>query len=152
MACLSCLPTLAQTEGYDPSNPPDPTVPGGSEQVTRYHLTVSASPYEQGVVSTTGGDYTENARVYLSAYGRNFMTFLYWVDDEGNVLTTSSSFYYYMPARDVSVTAVYKYVPTNPADPEIIPSTKQYNLTLVANPVAGGSFSPNNTIQLREGE
>lgn len=152
MACLSCLPTLAQTEGYDPSNPPDPTVPGGSEQVTRYHLTVSASPYEQGVVSTTGGDYTENARVYLSAYGRNFMTFLYWMDDEGNVLTTSSSFYYYMPARDVSVTAVYKYVPTNPADPEIIPSTKQYNLTLVANPVAGGSFSPNNTIQLREGE
>ena len=67
MACLSALPALAQTEGYDPSNPPDPTVPGGEEQVTRYHLTVSASPYQQGCTNTSGGDYQEGESIRLYA-------------------------------------------------------------------------------------
>ena len=152
MACLSALPALAQTEGYDPSNPPDPTVPGGEEQVTRYHLTVSASPYAQNCVNTTGGDYQEGNRIYLYAYDRNHMTFLHWADEEGAILTASRSFYFEMPARDARVTAVYRYDPANPANPEVMPSTKQYTLTLVANPVAGGSFSPNSAVQLREGE
>ena len=152
MACLSALPALAQTEGYDPSNPPDPTVPGGEEQVTRYHLTVSASPYAQNCVNTTGGDYQEGNRIYLYAYNRDHMTFLHWADEEGAILTASRSFYFEMPARDARVTAVYRYDPANPANPEVMPSTKQYTLTLVANPVAGGSFSPNSAVQLREGE
>ena len=152
MACLSALPALAQTEGYDPSNPPDPTVPGGEEQVTRYHLTVSASPYAQNCVNSTGGDYQEGYEIYLYAYSRDHMTFMHWVDEEGTILATSRSLYYKMPARDARVTAVYKYDPANPADPEVMPSTKQYTLTLVANPVAGGSFSPNSTVLLREGE
>ena len=76
MACLSVLPALAQTEGYDPSNTPDPTVPGGEEHVTRYHLTVSASPYAQNCVNSTGGDYQEGYEIYLYAYSRDDMIFM----------------------------------------------------------------------------
>ena len=87
MACLSALPALAQTEGYDPSNPPDPTVPDIEEPVTRYHLTVSASPYQQGCTNTSGGDYQAGETIRLYAYSRNAKIFLHWIYDKGNVLS-----------------------------------------------------------------
>ena len=56
-----------------------------------------------------------------------------------------------MPAKNVTVTAVYTYNPSNPANPEVIKKVKKYNLILKAIPEAGGSFSPNGSAAVEEG-
>ena len=64
---LCHLSALAQTDGYNPSNPPNPTVPG-SGQEGLYRLTVATSPVGMGGVNTSGGEYREGDNVYLYAY------------------------------------------------------------------------------------
>lgn len=113
---LCHLSALAQTDGYNPSNPPNPTVPG-SGQEGLYRLTVATSPVGMGGVNISGGEYREGDYVYLYAYYYSDLTFRYWIDDEGNVLSTNTDFYYTMPARNAQVTAVYTTIPRTRAIP-----------------------------------
>lgn len=92
MAWLSTLTALAQTEGYDPSNPPLPNFPTTDSDTTHYYtLRVVSSPATSGLNTTGGNKYTAGQRVYLSASQNNGMKFQYWVDGEGNTLSTSTS-------------------------------------------------------------
>ncbi len=144
MMLLCPLSALAQTEGYDPSNPPNPSVPEES-----YQLTVATSPTGLGHVNTTGGKYKEGESIYLYADTDESLIFHYWMDDAGKTLSTSTSFYYTMPARNVQLTAVYSYSPKNPDNPDV--PVLSYKLTLKSKPTGAGSFSPNNTVKLKEG-
>ena len=144
---LCHLSALAQTDGYNPSNPPNPTVPG-SGQEGLYRLTVATSPVGMGGVNTSGGEYREGDNVYLYAYNYSDLTFRYWIDDEGNVLSTNTDLYYTMPARNAQVTAVYSYNPQNPSNPDV--PVMSYTLTLKAKPEGTGSFSPYQPVKVQQ--
>lgn len=150
---LCSLSAIAQTEGYNPNNPPLPDFPTDDPKDTTYVLVVNSSPYGSGSLNTSGGNYKEGASVYLRAYNNGDMYFMYWIDDEGNTLTTSTSFNYTMPKRDAVVTAVYRYSPSNPALPDFPEDTNipTYNLRLDTKPAGAGSFNTSNT-NLKEGE
>lgn len=150
---LCSLSAIAQTEGYNPNNPPLPDFPTDDPKDTTYVLVVNSSPYGSGSLNTSGGNYKEGASVYLRAYNNGDMYFMYWIDDEGNTLTTSTSFNYTMPKRDAVVTAVYRYSPSNPALPDFPEDTNipTYNLKLDTKPAGAGSFNTSNT-NLKEGE
>lgn len=143
MAWLSTLTALAQTEGYDPSNPPLPNFPTTDSDTTHYYtLRVVSSPATSGLNTTGGNKYTAGQRVYLSASQNNGMKFQYWVDGEGNTLSTSTSFYYTMPAHNVVITAVFKYQPGSPSLPAFPEGeTPTYLLSTSTKPAGAGSFS-----------
>jgi hypothetical protein len=150
---LSSLSALAQTEGYNPSNPPNPGSTKVEEADTTTYYTLSLAYTPKGIGSGYGaGSYTANRSISVGAYSVDGCNFLYWVDDDGNVVSTSRSFYYTMPARNVQLTAVYRYNPSNPANPEVQEKVKTYDLTLVAKPTGAGSFSPNGTVSMLEGD
>lgn len=148
---LCSLSAIAQTDGYNPNNPPLPDFPTDEPKDTTYTLVVNSSPYGSGSLNTSGGNYKEGASVYLRAYNNGNLYFMYWIDDEGNTLTTSTSFNYAMPKRDAVVTAVYRYSPPNPSLPDFPEDIKTYTLTLNTKPAGAGSFNTSNT-NLKEGE
>lgn len=143
MAWLSTLTALAQTKGYDPSNPPLPNFPTTDSDTTHYYtLRVVSSPATSGLNTTGGNKYTAGQRVYLSASQNNGMKFQYWVDGEGNTLSTSTSFYYTMPAHNVVITAVFKYQPGSPSLPAFPEGeAPTYLLSTSTKPAGAGSFS-----------
>lgn len=143
MAWLSTLTALAQTEGYDPSNPPLPNFPTTDSDTTHYYtLRVVSSPATSGLNTTGGNKYTAGQSVYLSASQNNGMKFQYWVDGEGNTLSTSTSFYYTMPAHNVVITAVFKYQPGSPSLPAFPEGeATTYLLSTSTKPAGAGSFS-----------
>lgn len=143
MAWLSTLTALAQTEGYDPSNPPLPNFPTTDSDTTHYYtLRVVSSPATSGLNTTGGNKYTAGQRVYLSASQNNGMKFQYWVDGEGKTLSTSTSFYYTMPAHNVVITAVFKYQPGSPSLPSFPEGeAPTYLLSTSTKPAGAGSFS-----------
>lgn len=143
MAWLSTLTALAQTEGYDPSNPPLPNFPTTDSDTTHYYtLRVVSSPATSGLNTTGGNKYTAGQRVYLSAGQNNGMKFQYWVDGEGNTLSTSTSFYYTMPAHNIVITAVFKYQPGSPSLPAFPEGeAPTYLLSTSTKPAGAGSFS-----------
>lgn len=142
---LCSLSAFAQTDGYNPNNPPIPDWP----RDTTYVLTVNSSPSGSGSISTPGGQYKEGTSIYISAYDNGNFHFMYWIDDEGNTISTSAGFYYVMPKRNAVITAVYKYSPSNPSLPDNSGNT--YNLTLETKPAGAGSFNTSST-SLKEGE
>lgn len=143
MAWLSTLTALAQTEGYDPSNPPLPNFPTTDSDTTHYYtLRVVSSPATSGLNTTGGNKYTAGQRVYLSASQNNGMKFQYWVDGEGKTLSTSTSFTYAMPAHNVVITAVFKYQPGSPSLPAFPEGeAPTYLLSTSTKPAGAGSFS-----------
>lgn len=149
---LCSLSVFAQTEGYDPTNPPLPDFPSDDPSDSAYTLVVNSSPLGSGSLNTSGGSCQEGSSVYLRAYNNGSFYFMYWIDDEGNTLSTSSSFYFTMPKRDAVVTAVYQYSPSNPTLPEL-PDTDvpTYMLTLSTKPAGAGSFNISST-DLKEAE
>lgn len=143
---LCSLAVSAQTDGYDPTNPPLPNFPEEETKDTLYTLTVNSSPYGSGSLNTSGGEYMAGATVTLRAYNNGSLYFMFWIDDEGQTISTSAYFQYVMPKRDAVVTAVYRYDPGNPTLPEMPEEPVQtYNLTLKAKPEGAGSFNFNST-------
>ena len=148
---LGCLSAFAQTDGYDPTNPPNPTVPE-TDNKTYYTLTVASSPDGIGSFNTAGGKYVVGESIWLYAYSHDGCTFQKWIDEEGNTLSTNYGLSYTMPAKNVTLTAVYTYNPSSPSNPEVIKPVKKYNLVIKSIPEAGGTFSPNGSATLAEGD
>ena len=151
MIWLCHLSAFAQTDGYNPSNPPNPSVPD-KDTTTYYHLSVVSMPEGIGNFNTTGGDYAAGTSVYLYAYNHDYCNFKRWKDEEGNTLSTYYSFHYTMPAKDARVIAEYDYNPSNPDNPSVIEKVRQYTLTLKSKPEAGGTFSPNGSVTINGGD
>ena len=147
---LAHLTVFGQTDGYDPSNPPNPSVPD-DDDTQYYSLAVKSMPEGIGSLNTLGGKYKEGEEVYLYAYSHDNCTFLRWIDEEGQTLSTDYSLNYTMPARDAVVTAVYEYNPSSPGNPEV--PRLPHQLTLVSKPIAGGSFNVSGgTVTVNQGE
>jgi hypothetical protein len=69
-------------------------------------LTLAVNPENAGVV-TGGGSYTAGAMVNITATPNGNYTFADWVDSNGTVISTSSSFEFEMPAANTSLTAQF---------------------------------------------
>ncbi len=149
---LCQLSALAQTDGYNPPNPPDPTVPDQKPDEELFSLQLMVSPVVAGSVSSGNSSYAEGKSIYVYTNGNSGFVFQYWIDNEGTVVSRNSGFYYTMPKRNVVLTAVYKYQPANPADPTVPENVKTYKLTLTAKPVGAGSFSPSSGNEFKEGD
>ena len=138
---LSQLSAFGQTDGYNPSNPPNPSTGESKDTTTYYTLTVASTPAGIGSLNTSGGKYAAGTKVNLYAYSQDACTFVRWTDSKGNTLSESYRLYYTMPASDITIYAEYTYNPDNPGNPETPTIVKKRQLTLVSEPVAGGYFS-----------
>lgn len=125
---------------YDPSVPADPAMP---DTTKRYKLSLSITPTGAGSLNTSGGLYAEGTKVSLRAYVNTGYHFTGWTDEEGNTLSTSTSYSYTMPGRNVQLTANYYYDPSVPSDPDSM-ATK-YTVLVKCKPVGGGSFNTSST-------
>jgi PKD repeat protein len=129
MLLLTANSIFGQSGGFDPSNPPEPNA--------QYNLNLQAVPNGAGNLSG-GGKKAAGDNVYVYASNATGFRFKSWTED-GQVISTSSSFYYLMPARNVTLIAVFEYDPGNPAEPNPIP--RKYALNLIAQPSGAGSFN-----------
>lgn len=136
---------IGDNPDYNPTNPGDPQVP----VITKtYCFATSVSPVGAGSTNFSGtAQYAEGKSVNVRAYSNTGYQFVHWVLGD-SVVSTSASFYYTMPAKNVTLTAVFKYNPSNPADPDSL--GLKYDLKVVASPKQGGSFNVSST-EVQEG-
>lgn len=97
------------------------------EELPYYTLTLNANPTGGGNIAGAG-NYLEGAVVNVSAVANSGYEFVNWTGAGGVEVSTLASFVYTMPAADITLTANFIALPT-------------YSLTLVANPVEGGTVS-----------
>lgn len=91
-----------------------------------YTLTLVANPVAGGVV-TGAGIYNFGQQVAVDAVPNTGYAFVNWTDGNGNVVSTQTANTISMPASDLTLTANFALI--------------DYTLTLVANPVAGGTVT-----------
>ncbi len=137
---LLCLPlwTFAQTDGYDPDNPPQPN---WEEDVNAVEYLFTAEAIPTGAYSFSS--YTQKKvkagqKVSVSAYDNGDNIFQEWKDANGNTLTTKNMCTITMPEQDITIYAVYSYNPNSPANPEYV---GKYLLSLKCDPAVAGSFN-----------
>lgn len=132
---LALIASVNMRGQYNPTNPAEPGV--------YYTLTLQATPSNGGSFNlNTTTSYSEGTAVNLRAYTNSYFTFTAWEQD-GEVISTSSSFTYTMPAKNVKLIAHYKYDPNSPAEPTEPDIPVYSTLYLSASPSAGGSFNIN---------
>nr|MCR4921083.1 chitobiase/beta-hexosaminidase C-terminal domain-containing protein [Bacteroidaceae bacterium] len=137
---LTLLPLSlqAQTGGYNPDNPPQPNWPEDDD--TKYYmLTVESIPAGAG----SFGGYANTKQladreVYITASDHHGNLFREWKDAEGNTLGTDREYRFTMPARNITIYAVYDYDPASPGHPVYV---GKYLLELRCEPVVAGSFN-----------
>ena len=94
LALLFPLMAQAQTDGYDPVNPPQPNWPEGDN--TKYYQ-ISCEAIPAGAGSFGGYAFSQQkagSSVYVSASDHNGCYFHEWKDAEGNTLTTNRDYYF----------------------------------------------------------
>ena len=119
---------------YNPESPGNPEPPKGT-----YTLNLQVSPNNAGSLNNaTTGRYKADTQLWLNAYANTGYEFVAWKEN-GEVVSNSRSFYYVMPERDATLTAVFRYNPSNPGNPETPPQTSY--LYLESQPAGVGSFN-----------
>lgn len=135
LSILALLTSVSMRGQYNPTNPAEPGV--------YYTLTLEASPSAGGSFNLgTTTSYSEGTTVNLRAYTNSYFSFTAWEQD-GEVISTSASFTYTMPAKNVKLIAHYKYSPSNPEEPTQPDIPVYSTLYLSASPSAGGYFNIN---------
>ena len=130
---LALLMSASMRGQYNPTNPAEPGV--------YYTLTLQADPAGGGSFNIgTTTSYSEGTTIALRAYTNSNFVFVSWEQD-GEVISTASSFSYQMPAKNVTLVAHYKYDPTNPEEPSE-PNIPVYStLYIEGSPADGGYFN-----------
>lgn len=132
--CLAQLPLWAQSSDYNPANPGDPQVP-----IKKYSLKLKASPVNGCSFNYASEKKWEASKqIYVEAYPNTGFQMVAWVCGK-DTLSRERGFYYTMPERNVELTALLKYNPQSPENPEVM-NTK-YDVQLTASPANGGSFN-----------
>jgi hypothetical protein len=132
--CLAQLPLWAQSSDYNPANPGDPQVP-----IRKYSLKLKASPSNGCSFNYASEQKWEASKqIYVEAYPNSGFQMVAWVCGK-DTLSRERGFYYTMPERNVELTALLKYNPQSPENPEEM-NTK-YTVKLTASPANGGSFN-----------
>lgn len=136
----------ASGNDYNPNTPPNPEQPR-----PKFELRVKVSPAMAGTVNSDSlSKIMVGTKVFLETWNRgDGFVFDYWAEN-GEPVSTKEYFYYDMPERNVTLTAVYRYDPATPANPET-PRLK-HTLYLESQPVRAGNFNWNSISQMREGD
>lgn len=92
-------------------------MPTWADDADSYTLQLKASPTKAGSFNTSNASLTMGKVIHLYAYANSNFDFKEWTDENGNVVSDKQDFEYAMPARDVTLTAVFKYNPVNPGNP-----------------------------------
>ena len=142
---LTTVFASAQTDDFNPSNPPEPSA--------TYKVKVAVLPEEAATTSGTG-EYAEGASVSVRASAKSNYVFKHWLQNGETISQTSTSFTLTMPAYDVELVAVFEYQepifdPRNPDEPQFV--EQSYKLYFVADPADGGSFNYSNGTSVKEG-
>lgn len=132
--CLAQLPLWAQSSDYNPANPGDPQVP-----IRKYSLKLKASPSNGCSFNYASEQKWEASKqIYVEAYPNSGFQMVAWVCGK-DTLSRERGFYYTMPERNVELTALLKYNPQSPENPEEMNTI--YTVQLTASPTNGGSFN-----------
>lgn len=132
-------PMLVANYDYNPSNPDEP-----SEAKKYYKLYLNSNPSGGGYFNVSSGNgYEEGESVYLRAYNNQWYTFQNWTDEQGEVVSSTSSFYYNMPGENKTLTAnyTYNYNPTNPGDPNGSSSSEVHIYGMTESGVRGQTIT-----------
>lgn len=124
---------------FNPAEPPEPGLEGTTEFV-KYKLTVVGTPTGSGTVYGSGS-YAEGRVVSLSVSTASGYSFVCWTTTDGEVLSTSSSLKYTMPAHADTVMAHFDFTPAQPAEPVDPATILYYPLTLSVSLSGAGSVS-----------
>ena len=138
ISLLLPLRVAAQTDGYDPVNPPNPSWP--DDNTTQYYKVVrEAIPYGAGKFSLNNNTlFKAGETVTITAEDHDDCYFICWKDVEGNEVTTNRTLQFTMPASDVKYYAIYSYDPAGPGNPQLV---NRYMLSLKCEPAVAGYFS-----------
>lgn len=118
---------------YNPGNPPEPE--------NLFSLDLSMNNSSAGYTSGTG-NYPAGKSVRVIAYVYSGYQFIDWREGD-SIISTARDFYYIMPSRKVSLTAHFRYTPSNPGEP-----VYKYTLKVIAEPEGSGYFSNDNQFNL----
>ena len=128
---------------FNPSNPPNPQEPSA---VMKYDLKLTANKGGSVYTSPSGTQFVAGANVYLRANANSGYRFRCWMQND-TVISTSSWFYFTMPAKDTEVKALFSFDPDVPANPEVMPLI--YNVTVEATR-GGSAYCSNNNVKVGE--
>lgn len=105
-----------------------------------YNLRVEVTPGGAGTLNISSGTYEQGASIRLRTYNNTGYQFKGWFDGD-TLLSSSSSFYYTMPAHDALIQAKYEYDPTVPGNPAMPDTTKYYAFSASVSPVGAGTLN-----------
>ena len=147
MGLLLPLVAVAQTDSYDPINPPDPSWPE-PDTTTYYKVRCVAIPDGTGSFSGYGDRFKGGQSVSVYASSHDNCYFKCWMDANGNVLTNEKTWRFVMPYSDITLYALYEYDPSSPGNPYF---SREYPLTLACEPEVAGSFNIKSGTMILEG-
>ena len=122
---------------------------GVMAQTDLHKLSTAIMPTKAGTVSVSGNEYEAGSSVWVYTYGNENYRFKCWMTDDKEIVSSESGFYYMMPDKDVTLTAVYEYDPESPGNPEGI--TEPHTLTLKSSPSRGGYFNYRSGDEVNQG-
>lgn len=105
-----------------------------------YNLRVEVTPNGSGSLNTSEGTYEEGSTINLRTYNNTGYVFKGWYEG-ATLLSSSTSFNYTMPSKDVLVQAKYEYDPTVPGNPSMPDTTTLYSFTAIVSPLGAGSIN-----------
>lgn len=129
---------MAAMAQYNPGNPPEPNI--------KYKVTVGVTPKEAGYASGTGS-YFKGTEITVSTSAKVGYDFLYWTKN-GIEYGTSMSFRYAVEDESADFVAVYRYNPTNPAEPS---GHHTFRLYLDCTPADACSFNRTSGLKVESG-
>lgn len=138
--------TLTAKYEFHPDSPGDPSMPDAS---VRYSFKSRIVPEGAGSVNISEGKYTSGSKLNLSVSANTGFVFKGWFDGD-ELVSSSKSYAYTMPSRNVELTARFEFRPGSPDDPSAV--TVKYPLTILREPAVGGSVSPTSGNKYAEGE
>lgn len=97
---------------YVPENPAEPTL------VSKKKLYLNCTPEGSCSFNRTSGEKVEaNSNVWMSCYVNSGYNFLGWYAN-GVLVSSYIDFNFQMPGSETTLTAMFKYSPSNPGEPE----------------------------------
>lgn len=122
---VSTSRSFTLTKGEDPETyiaqfiftPGAPAEPSDPVLVQYFQLTLKA--VGSGGTVSGGGKYQPNNSVKLSASVKSDFKFGAWINEAGDTVSTSATFYYVTQPKKETLTAHFDYVPASPTEPSV---------------------------------
>lgn len=138
VSLLLPLCAAAQTEGYNPVNPPNPS--WDQVDTTKYYtMAYESIPRNAGRFSMSSPqNFRGTQDVIIKAENTAKDSFVCWKDEKGEVISTNPELSFQMPYHDVKVYAIFDRYDDGPGNPVLV---NNYMLRLKSNPEVAGHFN-----------